>query len=830
MLKNLEKIPKDLKDFLDSHIKFEENRKYFYFVAALSPFFTNFIKSNPDSISFILKHLDKNYSKFDYLEFLKEIPFSEYKKFYLSNVLRIFIKDIFQIEKKDLCWQEHSYLIEALLTKLFEDFKKENPQYKDILDKVFILAMGKLSSYEINYRSDIDLIFVYADSISKKDRFFFDNIIKLFIEKLEKYFFIDLRLRPFGSKGPLIISLEDLENYFFKFARPWEKLAYFRSRIILGPLSKKRELENLINQFVFSSLDDIGREIVKLKNLLLEYKEKTNLINIKEGVGGIRYIEFLAQGLSLIFHPKIKEPLIAQKTPKLLELLNFYGIILKEEKDFLIETYYFYRDIEHFLQIKEFKPRYSFHPESEESCIFAKLLGYTPDSFRKKLEISRKKVKEIFERYFEEKREDIYFSTLTKRKLKLLGFKNYEKLFEIYQNVISSKGILKDSFEKIDKLFSKLLPYILEGKYKDNKFKNFLKIVQNPYFLNYFYQLKDDEKALKILTYILEADYFTDILLEYPELSEEVFMVNFLNPSFRFPDLVDTILNTKEEKRKKLKKTYELSLYLAYKLSNIDITKLAFNYSLLTHAFIYAIAKKLETKASIYALGKLGGYELLFFGDLDLIFISKNLEEKEENLKLLPKLVEKLKLLDYEIDLRLRPYGNQSEIAPPLSYYKKYFEKVARLWERLAYTKAKDIYLKLKEFEDILKNFLFKKDLTKDDLDEILTLLDKLITTYQSEDPIKYSYGGLVALEFIGYTYQLFYKFKEPNLFKVLNFISQDIKIDFTKDYIFLKKLELEKKLQKDNFYLLEEEKAYMDKIKEKVENYFNFLKSKLPT
>ena len=155
---------------------------------------------------------------------------------------------------------------------------------------------------------------------------------------------------------------------------------------------------------------------------------------------------------------------------------------------------------------------------------------------------------------------------------------------------------------------------------------------------------------------------------------------------------------------------------------------------------------------------------------------------------------------------------------------------MARLWERLAYTKAKDIYLKLKEFEDILKNFLFKKDLTKDDLDEILTLLDKLITTYQSEDPIKYSYGGLVALEFIGYTYQLFYKFKEPNLFKVLNFISQDIKIDFTKDYIFLKKLELEKKLQKDNFYLLEEEKAYMDKIKEKVENYFNFLKSKLPT
>ncbi|HIP93483.1 MAG TPA: hypothetical protein EYH39_03635, partial [Desulfurobacteriaceae bacterium] len=133
-MKNLEKIPKDLKDFLDSHIKFEGNRKYFYFVAALSPFFTNFIKSNPDSISFILKHLDKNYSKFDYLEFLKEIPFSEYKKFYLSNVLRIFIKDIFQIEKKDLCWQEHSYLIEALLTKLFEDFKKENPQYKDILD------------------------------------------------------------------------------------------------------------------------------------------------------------------------------------------------------------------------------------------------------------------------------------------------------------------------------------------------------------------------------------------------------------------------------------------------------------------------------------------------------------------------------------------------------------------------------------------------------------------------------------------------------------------------------------------------------------------------
>ncbi len=828
MSRNLQQIPKDIKNFLDSHIKFEENKKYFYYIAIVSSFFKKFIKSNPNCISFILKHLNKSYSKLDYLEFLKELPSSQYKKFYISNVLRIFIKDIFQLEKKDLCWQEHSYLIEALLTKLFEDFKKENFQYKDILDKVFILAMGKLSSYEINYRSDIDLIFIYSDSINKKDRFLFDNIIKLFIEKLENYFIIDTRLRPFGTKGSLIISLEDLENYFFKFARPWEKLAYFKSRILLGPLHKKKELEVLIRQFVFSSLDNIKEEITKLKNLFLEYKEKTNLINIKEGIGGIRYIEFLAQGLSLIFHNKIKKTLIAQKTTNLLELLNFYGIILKEEKDFLVETYYFYRDIEHLLQIKEFKPRYSFHPESEEGLIFAKVLGYSEKAFKEKLETSRRKVKEIFERYFEEKKEKVYFSTLTKRKLKLLGFRNYEKLFEIYQNIISTKEILKDSFEKVDKLFVKLLPYILEGKYKENKFKNFLKIIQSPYFLNYFYQLKDNEKALKILTYILEVDYFTNILLNYPDLSEEIFKVNFLNPNFKFLDLVDTILNTKEEDRKKLKRSYELSLYLAYKLSNIDITKLAFNYSLLTHAFIYALAKELNIKASIYALGKLGGYELLYFGDLDLIFISKNLKEKEDNLKILPKLIEKLEYLEYEIDLRLRPYGNQSEIAPPLSYYKKYFDKVARLWERLAYTRAKDIYLKLKDFENILKDFLFKKDFTKEDLNEILNLLDKLISTYNSDNPIKYSYGGLVALEFISYTYQLFYKFKEPNLFKVLNFIADDIKIDFTKDYIFLKELELEKKLQKSNFYFLDEEKKRMDNISKKVKEYFRFLKTKL--
>jgi len=103
-----------------------------------------------------------------------------------------------------------------------------------------------------------------------------------------------------------------------------------------------------------------------------------------------------------------------------------------------------------------------------------------------------------------------------------------------------------------------------------------------------------------------------------------------------------------------------------------------------------------------------------------------------------------------------------------------------------------------------------------------------LINTYYKDNPVKYSYGGLVALEFIGYTYQIFYKFKEPNLFKVLNFIAHETKIDFTKDYIFLKKLELEKKLQKNNFYFLDEEITRMDNIREKVEKYFSFFQTKL--
>lgn len=818
-------------DFIDSIINHEEGKKYLYTLALASPPLFSFLKEKKDYVFYILKNLNNTYDKYYFLEILKETNEKNVKDIYLSHLIRIFIKDFFEIVPKNEAWKEHSFLIEALIIYLFENYKKkyeDNEHIKNILNNIFILGMGKLASLEINYRSDIDLIFIYNGKIEKKDKIFFDNIIKEFIKELEKYFIVDTRLRPFGSRGPLLISLEDFENYLFKFARPWEKLAYFRSKVILGPKEKIKELEDLIKSFVFSSLENIKEEIIKLKNLLVEHKEKLDLINIKEGQGGIRFIEFLAQGLSLIFSKSLgKDKIFRKDTLSLLEILTNRGILLKEEYKILKQAYIFFRDIEHLLQLRDFKPRYSFHLEGEEAKTLAQILNLDYETFKEKILNYRKKVTEIFKRYFEEQ-EKVYFSSLTRRKLKLLGFKNYEKLYESYKNIISAKEFLKPNFEKVDALFEKLLPYLLEGKYKDKKFENFLKFIQNPLYLNYFYQIKDEPLALKILTYILETSYFTDIFLKYTELLEEIFTQKFLKPKLEFLNLVENILNTKDENRKKLKQFYELSLYLGYKTKNLDIKSLAYNYSLLAHTFVYAISKEMEFPSSIYALGKLGGYELLFLGDLDLIFVASSLEEKNKSLKLASKLVNKLMELEFDIDLRLRPYGNQSEIVIPISYYKKYFEKIARLWERLAYTKAKDLYKKFPEFELLLKSFIFKKDLEKQDLKEILNLLNKLIETYHTENPVKYSKGGLIALEFVSFTYQLFHKFKEHNLYKVLKLLKEETKFDFLKDYIFLKELELETKLHKDDFYLLEEEKKKIKEIEKKVETYFEFLENKL--
>ena len=182
----------------------------------------------------------------------------------------------------------------------------------DISQSLIVVGMGKLGGYELNVSSDIDLIFAYeqdgntnsSNSISNQE--FFTKLAKKLIAAIDEItedgfvFRVDMRLRPFGSEGALVSSLDALEDYYQNNGREWERYAWIKGRVVAG---ESQQLSKLLKPFVFRKYLDFGA-FASMRDLKIQIQRDVNSKgmkdNIKLGRGGIREIEFIAQVFQLI--------------------------------------------------------------------------------------------------------------------------------------------------------------------------------------------------------------------------------------------------------------------------------------------------------------------------------------------------------------------------------------------------------------------------------------------------------------------------------------------------------------------------------------------------
>ena len=178
-----------------------------------------------------------------------------------------------------------------------------------------VLGMGKLGAHELNFSSDIDLIFAFAEHGELQDRYqtsyseFFTNLVRSLVKLLDSYtedgfvFRTDIRLRPFGDSGPVIMTFNGMENYYQTQAREWERYAMVKVRQVAGDFKSGAQLMAMFKPFVYRRYLDYGA-IEELRSLKLkitqELQRKDRLDNIKLGPGGIREIEFIGQAFQLI--------------------------------------------------------------------------------------------------------------------------------------------------------------------------------------------------------------------------------------------------------------------------------------------------------------------------------------------------------------------------------------------------------------------------------------------------------------------------------------------------------------------------------------------------
>jgi glutamate-ammonia-ligase adenylyltransferase len=285
---------------------------------------------------------------------------------------------------------------------LVEQMTTRDPE-TDSLEGFAVFALGKLGGRELNYSSDVDLVFCRRFSEEEADLRFYTRLGERLIQALSQsgsdgfLYRVDMRLRPHGESGPLVPTFESLVNYYESWGEAWERQALIKARHVAGSGDIGRRLEEFVTKFTFArQMDDSSlEEIKRVKHRAeREYAQGDGRIHLKQGPGGIRDIEFYVQYLQLISgwsHPEAR----SSASLKAIEGLGAARTLLEGEESQLSLAYMFLRTLEHRLQLRSLTPQALMPKERKELELLALGLGIREDS----AEAAARRLEEILKTY-----------------------------------------------------------------------------------------------------------------------------------------------------------------------------------------------------------------------------------------------------------------------------------------------------------------------------------------------------------------------------------------------------------------------------------------------
>lgn len=279
--------------------------------------------------------------------------------------------------------------------------------------KMVVLGMGKMGAWELNVSSDIDLIFSYPEggetqggkrSFSNQE--FFVRLGQKLIKALDVrnadgfVFRVDMRLRPYGQSGALILNFDAIEEYYQTQGREWERYAMIKARVVAGDREAGAKLMAMLRPFTYRKYIDFSaiESLRDMKGLInREVQRKGISGDVKRGAGGIREVEFVAQAFQLIRGGRDVR-FQAQALKEVLALLGEEALLPASDVETLYQSYTFLRNVEHALQGWQDKQTQMLPEEKWEQLRLAYLLGFDSwDEFFASLEVHRAFVRKIFE-------------------------------------------------------------------------------------------------------------------------------------------------------------------------------------------------------------------------------------------------------------------------------------------------------------------------------------------------------------------------------------------------------------------------------------------------
>lgn len=693
--------------------------------------------------------------------------------------------------------------------------------------ELLVIGMGKLGGGELNVSSDIDLIFVYPEDgetdgprrLSNHE--FFTRLGRKLINAINELtadgyvFRVDMRLRPYGDSGPLVMSFAALEEYLVSQGREWERYAWIKARVVSPAESPHiAELAQLSQPFVFRKYLDFGAidSMRKLHaQIRQEVQRRERLNNVKLGPGGIREIEFTAQVFQLIRGGRDAK-LRIRPTQKVLQALAANGQLDAKIAAGLDAAYVFLRNLEHRLQYLDDQQTQELPEKPEDQAVIAAAMGYADyAAMLEPLDRYRALVSRQFGLIFGEHSDEAgdaqtWREGMTAEELAAhLANLGYRAAEESAQRLLQLRDGLRyrqlpdASRQRLDRLIPQFVEQSAQHGDPDATLARSLALLEGVgRRAAYLAFLTEYPQALQRLVRLVSAsNWAAEYLTQHPALLDELLDAREI---YRPPQWqqIDTDLQQRltdcagdvERQLDVLRQAQQEQTFhlLAMDLQGLlPLEKLSDHLSdladlMLRHvlALSWATARKRhcdEPRFAIVAYGKLGGKELGYASDLDLIFLyDDDHPDAQENYARLAQRINTVlgshtssgRL--YETDLRLRPNGASGLLVSSVEAFADYQQEQAWVWEHQALTRARfsagDAVVGA-AFEEIRKKVLCQTRDPDTLRREILSMRRKMLDGHPNATElfdIKHDRGGMVDIEFIVQYLVLAHAHRHPQL------------------------------------------------------------------
>lgn len=787
------------------------------------------------------------------------------------ELLRISYGDMIRSQRLEIVTAQLSYLADAIVHAAYRFCRRRLeavrgcPRCPDGTPARFVvLGMGKLGGCELNYSSDIDLIFLHeSDGKTDGDRpltnvEFFDrmarDMVKLLTEATElgAPYRVDLRLRPEGERGPMVHSIDQALHYYDVLGRTWERQAYVKARAIAGDIELGAQflakLEPWIYRRYLSRADISGIRALKRRIEQRAQREGEDAHNVKTGRGGIRDVEFVIQFLQLLNAPD-RPSLRTGNTKEAIALLERDGCLIPQERSYLEEGYDFLRKVEHRLQIM-FDLQCHLIPDSQvEMRKLAIRLGYADSPQRSALEAfetdharhtarNRQILDHLLHDAFMEDGEQAPEVDLVldpdptpERIQEVLGRYPFRDVPGAYRNLMA---LAKErsrflSTRRCRHFLASIAPRLLQAiaatPDADSTLVNLEKVSDSLGGKGGLWELFSfNPPSMTLYVEICSASPFlSGLLVSNPGMIDELMDSLVRNQLPTLTELQETLFELTRAAEdldpifQSFKNTQLLRVGVRDILGKDDIQETIAALTDIAQACLARIAEielaKLVEKFGqpsivsedqqakpcgfvILGLGKLGGSELNYHSDLDVVFLYEGegntihparsrRGETTTNQHFFSELGQRIIRVAtrlgpsgrlYEVDARLRPTGRSGALATSFAEFSRYFEEgMGQLWERQALCKARVVFdtFQLKQAaQALIVGMIHSRPWEPTHAEEIRQMRRRMEESVTALD-IKRAPGGIVDVEFLVQLLQLKFgsrypQIREPNTLRAL--------------------------------------------------------------